>query len=34
MRCGFLILVGLALVPPVPGQNTSADSAAIVALER
>jgi hypothetical protein len=33
MRCGFLILVGLALVPPVPGQNTSADSAAIVALE-
>jgi Domain of unknown function (DUF4440) len=33
MRCGVLILAGLALVPPVNGQNTSADSAAIVALE-
>jgi Domain of unknown function (DUF4440) len=33
MRCVVLILSGLALAQPLPGQNASADSAAIVALE-
>ena len=33
MRLGVLVLAGLALVQPVRGQQASADSAAIVALE-